>query len=149
MRDHRVVLAIVGPGVGVAGIVGRHAVPVKIDPQAGVGENGVALDGVARGRIQHPYAVTLIEGDRVGQKRGASDLVRLGTVEDSHAVLGIAQGQRAGVIGADVVAGHHVRVGADVLDADAVAVISRDDVALGFVGYPVGVGADEVPLGAL
>ena len=96
-----------------------------------------------------PDTVDGIPRDHVtlGAVRGAvavgTDEVVLGPARNLHAVPCVWHGQCARRIGADVVAGHHVVVGADVLDADAVIGVSGDHVALVLVERVVAaVGAD-------
>jgi hypothetical protein len=90
--DHREVEEIVGPGVGVAGVVARDAVVVQVDAQVGVGVYGVAQNRVVASSDG-------IEGDPV-----------LAVVGDDVAVVGSDA--------ADEVAAHRIDVDAFVAVAE-------------------------------
>src|SRR5262249_14428203 len=124
--QHRVVLAVVGEG-GRVRPIGRDAVVAKVDTQAGVGEDGVFGDLIARSRGDG-HASAAIEGDAVPRAVDgpANRVVRRG---DEHAGVAVAQGGGAGDVGADQVALDHVAAGACVGDLDAVGRVTADDVA--------------------
>ena len=86
------VLQVVGPRVRVARVIGRNPIVAQIDPQAAVGEDGVASNAVSGRRIQHRHPGTEIEGDLIGQDPRTTDLVRVGVVENVHAAGNVPEG---------------------------------------------------------
>ena len=101
-----------------------------------VGADEVARDQVARrGRdaVLSTTTPSLVSGDDIARAGGhPADGVARTRSMDHDAVVGFASGDRAGGVGADVVALDQVARGgrgAGALDADAVILVSRDDVA--------------------
>src|SRR5262249_33437466 len=130
---------VVRRAVGNDHAVGAVA-PVEV--ATGVQADEVAADLVAGRRVAGDEdADGGVGGDDVaGRGRRAADHV-VRPVRDHDAAAEVPQRRDAVGAEADEVAGQHV---AAALHHDAVAVVARDDVALGGVGEPVGVGADAV-----
>ena len=120
--QHREVLQVVGAGVGVAGIVGRHAVANVVDSQAktgtylaaeSVGEDRVAQNGdMMRGGIR-AHAGPIARQDAIERNcvacsggrsaDGAGDIIYQG-----DAALAVAQGTAAQGVGPDQIRLHDV-----------------------------------------
>ena len=98
----------------------------------GVGADVVpAHHVVAAGGAQDEHAVLVVAGDDVALgRRRAADGVAARADADVHAVLAVAAVDRAGDVGADVVADDDVVGRAGRVDHDAVARVARDHVAV-------------------
>src|SRR5262249_52465169 len=131
------------------------------DATAAEGKNAVAKVSQGGGPCcigadevaQHDAVGAKHDADAIRRNDIAFDAVRVAEVEDSFAVrdllartLTVAQGNVAGGIGADIVAGNDVivRRPGKVLDVDSGSNVPRDHVALGGVIDSVAVGADQV-----
>src|SRR5262249_7185441 len=125
------VLEVVGPGVGVGGVVGGDAVVAQVDPQPAVATDAVATDAVA-GAAGDGHAGAAVEGDGVAGHGvgGALD-------QDAGAVA--RRGGAAGA-GANLVALQQVAAGAAADDVDAGAGVAGDEVAGPGLRAPHGVG---------
>src|SRR5690606_33593945 len=119
--DHRRVHQPVGPGFGVAGVVGRGAIVQQVDALAAVAAETVALEGVAGARAGgEPHAIAAVVPEHVAHQQVAGGA---GTVQDDAAA--VVPERQAGNA-ADPVAGDDV-VGAP--DLDAVRAVVADHVA--------------------
>ena len=126
-------------GVGTDVVAGHHVEvgtgAVDVHPLLGIAGNDVAFR-----RVAGPVPI-------------GADHVPPGTVANldgmaPHDAEAVAQGGRAGHVGANVVAGHHVPIRAGSTDQYGVGRIRRNDVALPHIGRVIPVGTDHVGVGA-
>src|SRR5207249_331378 len=113
--------------VTVARVVRRDAVPTQVDPEARVGDEGVAADGVA-GPRGGEHAAAAVVGDEVAGPGGRPPDLVAGGGRDPHAVRRIAQIEGAGGIGPDGVPLDDIARCTGPGDPDAPAAIARDHV---------------------
>ena len=136
--EHGEILQIIRARIGIARVVGRHAVAFQVDAQAGVGENRIAQDRVAGGvESDDRDAVRSVSGDEVAVARGnpSNRVVErfaaaiAGDAVDEHTRQTVAQELVSGDIGSDAVSLDDIEIGVDILGADVDAVgISGDHV---------------------
>src|SRR5262249_39417679 len=155
--------AVAGDDVAFGGVVDAVAVGAD-DVVLGAEDNGDAADVVAQGGSavfvcadvialdEVVIAAAIADRDAVAAERtgndvprrgsAAADRVLVGALIHAHAAGAVADGDRAGVIGADVVACNDVSGSGAAAQDDARVGVAADHVAFEDIAGAVGVGAD-------